>query len=451
MAREERSQYNLDLVVAGKLYLDGGLVEAAVGVERGKIVWVGKPSLAPHAEMRIDAGEGIIVLPGMVDIHVHMRDLNESEKEDWFTGTLSALAGGVTFVADMPNNKPPARTVEVLHMKEAEASGKAVADYGFYVGLPSTSSELVRAADFGVVGLKLYPEDLLNESLVPTLRYAATLGLVVVAHAEDPILLRAASTLERKDFTTHGRVRPPAAEASAVRKLAHLARRIGFRLHFTHVSSVEGLKAALKAKLGLGATIDTAVHYLFLSGEVTRELRGLAKVNPPLRGERDVTMLRKALKAGLLDAVVTDHAPHTLEEKLGQDYDAVPPGFPGLELCLPLLLTLIAEGEAPLRTLDLYSSHPADILGVPKGKIEVGKDGDLVFVNTKEKWVVRGSHLKSKAKYTPFEGFEVRGRIERVFVRGTLAFDGGELLVEKGFGRRYLPGRRGEHHGLREP
>ncbi|MEM2677436.1 MAG: amidohydrolase family protein, partial [Thermofilaceae archaeon] len=106
---------------------------------------------------------------------------------------------------------------------------------------------------------------------------------------------------------------------------------------------------------------------------------------------------------------------------------------------------------APLRTLDLYSSHPADILGVPKGKIEVGKDGDLVFVNTKEKWVVRGSHLKSKAKYTPFEGFEVRGRIERVFVRGTLAFDGGELLVEKGFGRRYLPGRRGEHHGLREP
>ncbi|MEM3936609.1 MAG: dihydroorotase family protein [Thermofilaceae archaeon] len=437
------SQSSLDLLVAGKLYIGGELIEAAVGVEGGRVAWVGKPSLAPCAEKRIDAGEGVIVLPGMVDMHVHMRDLNESEKEDWFTGTLSALAGGVTFVADMPNNKPPARTAEVLLAKEAEASKKAVVDYGFYIGLPSSSHVLTHATDFGVVGLKLYPEDLMHENLISALQYAATLDLMVVVHAEDPLFLRATNALGEKSFTAHGRLRPPAAEASAIHLMAHLAQRLGFQLHFTHVSSAEGLKAALRAKLSVGATLDTAVHYLFLSEETATRLGGLAKVNPPLRSRNDVVALRRSLRSGLLDAVVTDHAPHTLEEKLSQDYDAVPPGFPGLELCLPLLLTLIAEGEAPLRALDLYSSRPADLLGVPKGKIEVGRDADLVFVNTKERWTIKGSNLKSKAKYTPFEGFEVRGRIEKVFVRGTLAFDGDELLVSKGFGKRYSSRRRG--------
>lgn len=448
MAREGGSPSSLDLLVTGKLYLDGELVEAAVGVEGGRVAWIGKPSRAPHAEILVDAGEGAIVLPGMVDIHVHMRDLNESEKEDWFTGTLSALAGGVTFVADMPNNKPPARTVEVLLAKEAEASRKALVDYGFYVGLPSSGSELARAAKFGVVGLKLYPEDFLQESLVPVLERAAALGLLVVAHAEDPLLLRATSALEDKSFRAHGRIRPPLAEASAMRFLAYLAGKLGLRLHLTHVSSVEGLRAALDAKSDVNATLDTAVHYLFLSDEAIGRLGGLAKVNPPLRSERDVAAMRRALRAGLLDAVVTDHAPHKLEEKLGQDYEAVPPGFPGLELCLPLLLALVADGVMPLRALELYSSRPADILGVPKGKIMIGRDADLVLVNVKERWVVRGSNLKSKARYTPFEGFEMRGRIEKVFVRGVLACDGGELKINRGFGKRYCPQKEG---AFREP
>lgn len=433
----------MDLLVSGKVYLNGELVEAAVGVEGGKIAWIGKPSRAPHAEERVSAGEGIIVLPGMVDMHVHMRDLGEADKEDWFTGTLSALAGGVTFVADMPNNKPPARSMEVLVAKEAEAARKAVVDHGFYVGLPDSSSELARTVEFGVVGLKLYPDDFTRESLAPSLRLAADLGLLVVVHAEDPILLRIVSALEERSFGAHGRIRPPAAEESAMRLFMYLAGKLGFKLHLTHISSTVGLRAALEAKSDVNATLDTAVHYLFLSEEVVRRIGGLAKVNPPLRGEDDVAALRRALRAGLLDAIITDHAPHRLEEKLERNYDSVPPGFPGLELCLPLLLTLISEGAVPLRALELYSSRPADILGVPKGRIAVGVDADLTLVNVKEKWVIRGLNLRSKAKYTPFEGFEVRGRVERVFVRGVLAFDRGELLVEKGFGKRYSPRKRG--------
>lgn len=433
----------MDLLVSGKVYLNGELVEAAVGVEDERIAWIGKPSRAPFAEERVSAGEGTIVLPGMVDMHVHMRDLGEADKEDWFTGSLSALAGGVTFVADMPNNRPPARSVEVLVAKEAEAARKAAVDYGFYVGLPDSSGELARAVKFGVVGLKLYPDDYARESLAPTLMLAANLGLLVVVHAEDPLLLRVADALEERDFSAHGGLRPSAAEASAVRLFKYLAGKLGFKLHLTHISSKEGLRAALEAKLDVGATLDTAVHYLFLSEEIVSGMGGLAKVNPPLRGRDDVATLRRALRAGLLDAIVTDHAPHRLEEKLERNYDAVPPGFPGLELCLPLLLTLIAEGAAPLRAIELYSSRPADMLGVPKGKIAVGTEADLTLVNVKERWVIRGQSLRSKAKYTPFEGFEVRGRVEKVFIRGALAFDQGELLVEKGFGKRYSPCKRG--------
>lgn len=442
MLREGRSPSSLELLVSGKLYLDGALIDAAVGIDDGRVAWIGKPALAPPAERSLEAGEGVIVLPGMVDMHVHMRDLGEAHKEDWFTGTLSALAGGVTFVADMPNNKPPARSVEVLSAKEVEASKKAVVDYGFYIGLPERGGELARAASFGIVGLKLYPEDLSEASLTQSLREAAALGLLVVVHAEDPTLLRAAGTLAERAFASHGILRPPEAEEQAVRFASYLAKRLGLRLHLTHVSSAAGLRAALEAKTEALATLDAAIHHLLLSDEVVDGLGGLAKVNPPLRSRSDVAALQRALKSGLLDAVVTDHAPHSLEEKLGSDYDAVAPGFPGLELCLPLLISVVARGAAPLKILDLYSCAPAEILGVPKGKISVGRDADLVLFNVKERWRIEGRKLRSKAKYTPFEGFEVPGRVEKVLVRGVLAYDGGELLIDKGFGRRYKPSCR---------
>ncbi len=441
MRRAGGSPSSLDLLVSGRLYIGGSLVEAAVGVEDGKVVWVGKPSLAPPAEERIEAGDGVVVLPGMVDMHVHMRDLGESDKEDWFTGTLSALAGGVTFVADMPNNVPPMRSVEDLELKEAEAARKAVVDYGFYLGFPRDVGELARAAEFGVVGMKLYPRDLLEEALAAVLREAARLDLPVVVHAEDPLILRAAEAALTKDVVLHGKLRPPEAEAQAVRTLSYLAASLGFRLHVTHVSSLEALRAVAAAKAAAKVTADTAIHYLCLDEGAVGRLGGIAKVNPPLRSRRDVEALRLAIRSGLLDAVVTDHAPHRREEKLSEAYDAIPPGFPGLELCLPLLVTLIAEGALLLRALDLYSSAPARLLAVPKGEIAVGRDADLVLLNVRERWRVRGDELRSKAKYTPFEGFEVRGRVAKVFVRGTLAYDGGELLVEKGFGRRYSPAR----------
>ncbi|MDW8004820.1 MAG: dihydroorotase family protein, partial [Thermofilaceae archaeon] len=436
MLRVEGSRSRLDLLISGSIYIDGVLVRAAVGVEDGKIVWIGKPTIAPPSEKVINVEEGVLVLPGMVDMHVHMRDLQEFEKEDWFTGTSAALAGGVTFVTDMPNNKPPARNLSILELKEDIASRKAVVDYGFYAGLPKDPQELKRMAAFGVLGLKLYPEDIVDEALHENLKEASRVGLLTVVHAEDPQVLEAAAVGERKSFDTHGRIRPSEAEASAVRYLSTLSNRIGFKLHFTHISSLEGLREALEARRTTCATLDTAIHYILLDDSITSKLRGLSKVNPPLRRKDDVWGIRRALRAGLINAVVTDHAPHKLEEKLRESYDEVPPGFPGLEVCLPLLFTLIVKGEISFTALDLYSKHPARILGVPKGEITVGRDADFVFLDTREKWVIKGSNFRSKAKYTPFEGFEAVGKVTKVFVRGVLCYDRGELLVDKGFGKR---------------
>lgn len=435
--RESPFPYSLDLIISGKVYVEGSLIDMAVGIEDGKIAWMGKLSRAPFAEKVIQAGEKTLVLPGMVDMHVHMRDLNESDKEDWYTGTLSALAGGVTFVADMPNNQPPARSLEVLKAKEGAASRRALVDYGFYAGVPFQSGELERMAAFGLVGLKIYPEDQLREELVDVLKEAKRLGLLTVVHAEDPLLLNLTGKLEAASFKSHSLRRPAESETLAIYRLALLSSRIGFRLHLTHLSSAAALRAALKAKLKVGASTDTAIHYLFLDSSIVEKFGGLAKVNPPLRRERDVRVMRRALKSGILDAIVTDHAPHKLEEKMAENYDSVPAGFPGLELCLPLLMTLVARGEAPLSVLELYSSRPAKLLGVPKGQIKVGSDADLVFMDLREKWRIKGGDMRSKAKYTPFEGFEVVGRVRKVFVRGVQALEDGDVLVSEGYGRRY--------------
>ncbi len=434
-----RSPHSLELLVEGRVYLQGELVDAAVGVEGGRIVWVGKPSLAPPAERVVRAEPPLVVLPGMVDMHVHMRDMGESEKEDWYTGTLSALAGGVTFVADMPNTSPPARSVEVLKLKDEVAGRKALVDYGLYAGLPDSAEELKGMAEFGVVGLKLYPSDLESSALVSVLRTAAALGIRVVVHAEDPAILRLAGQMEPRVVTAHGALRPAEAEEAGVRLLSYLCSRLNFKLHLTHISSARALRAALRSRMEAPVTLDTAIHYLFLDESIVRRLGGVAKVNPPLRQLEDVHALRKALMSGVFNAIVSDHAPHRLEEKLRSDYDEIPPGFPGVETCLPLLLTLITELGAPPSLIDLYSRKPAQLLGVPKGWIGPGADADLVLVNPRKEWVIRGEELRSKAKYTPFEGFRVVGAVEKVFIRGVLAYDGGEVLVDAGFGRRYRP------------
>ena len=430
---EKLGSSSVDLVVEGNLYLGGSLVRAAVGISQGKIVSVSKASLAPAADKKVRYRDGFIVFPGMVDIHVHMREPGLEYKEDWVTGSKAAIKGGVTTVFDMPNNVPRVNSCEKLREKYRLASSKSLVDFGLYMGLPEDPSSIQECRGL-YAGFKIYPEDYDKEELRATLRVARKLGKVVVVHPEDP------SLLESTPYVDYSRARPPEAEASAVKRmLSYAAEEKGLWMHFTHVSAAASLEEILRTKPRIPEgqiTFDVTPHHMLLTSRLYKgEKAGLAKVNPPLRSEADRTAIYGAARSMVADAVTTDHAPHSLEEKLAPDFEKVPPGFPGLEIALHLLLREVMEGRMELSVIDLYSSRPARLFGLEKGEIRVGFDADLVVVKVGEEWSVRGEEFESKAKYTPFEGWKLRTKTWDVYVHGELVYSGGEFLREGGGGR----------------
>lgn len=412
----------VDLVLIGKAYLDRGFTNVAIAVDEGKIVAVSKPSLAPPSVARVEYGEKFLLLPGMVDIHVHLREPGLEYKEDWRSGSRSAVKGGVTMVVDMPNNVPPANTCERLLEKKRRASEKSLVDFAFYAGFNPEVERLGDCKDL-FVGFKLYPEDLYSPAASRVFSYASMTGFPVVVHAENPLLFRSSGV--------HNEARPPEAEGSAVEHAIGLARESGAWLHVTHLSTGVALRRVLEAKIsgGIRVTFDVTPHHLLLTEELYRtSKRRIAVVNPPLRSEADRATIYAALKAGLPDAVVTDHAPHALEEKLSSDPK---PGFPGLELALHLLLREILAKRLNIDVLDLYSRKPATLLGVEKGRLAPGYEGDVVVVSLEE-WVVRSEELESKAKYTPFEGWILPTKTYAVYIRGEPVYVAGQFMREGG-------------------
>lgn len=390
----------LDLLIEGKIYHNGEIVEGYLGTVNGRIagIWIG--NTFNYREKRV-LGSKEVALPGMVDIHVHMRGLEQSYKEDWFSGTKAALRGGVTAVLDMPNNKPWIRDEKTLMRKLEEAKSMALVDYGFYLGVPSSASELDRVRDF-VVGVKVYPEDI-SDGLDPILQRASELGLFRIFHAE-----------------------AEGDEAKGIKAIMRFIERYGG--HITHISSAEGVRILLDAKTrGIEVSMDTCPHYIWLAeGDI--DWRGY--VRPRIKSSADMAVIRSSVRSLLFDAISTDHAPHTEEEKRGGAT-----GIPGLETALPLLFTSVYRGEFPLRALDLYSRNPASIFGMRKGCFLPGNDADIVVYRYSDRRRIRGSDFSSKAKFTPFEGFEVVGGVSSVYIRGILALDAGELKVPKGFGK----------------
>ncbi|MCC5998850.1 MAG: dihydroorotase family protein [Thermofilum sp.] len=404
--------------ILGKAYITGRIVNAAIGIAGEKIVSLTSPGNIPPSVQRREYGDGFLVVPGMVDIHVHMREPGLEYKEDWRTGSMAAVKGGVTFVADMPNNKPPANNCNILREKLERAKRKSIVDYAFYAGFNTRLEELSGCREL-YIGGKIYPEDLYNPNVEEFARLIASQNKILVVHAEDPSLLKPNAEIP------HSLARPPEAERSAVKKALELALQTGARTHITHVSLADSIIEVLKAKLaGYTVTLDTAPHYFLLNNSLySASRKNIAKVNPPLRSEEDRQTLYSAVSKMLVDAIVTDHAPHSLEEKLGEN---PPPGFPGLEVALHLLLREILEGRMPIQVLDLYSLRSASLLGINKGCISIGCDADLVVLR-KESWEIRPDEFVSKAKYSPFEGAVLRTKTHTVFLRGRIAYEEGEF------------------------
>jgi dihydroorotase len=347
-------------------------------------------------------------LPGLIDVHVHLREPGGEDKEDIATGTAAALAGGVTLVLDMPNNYPPAVDASSLTHKGQLVAGKARCDVGLYVG--ATESNAAEAARLAgqAAGLKIY--------------FDQTYG---------PLRMRSLASLVAH-FRTWPSHRPIAvhAEGLSAAMAIGLARSFGRRLHLCHVSLASEIALIRAAKAsGADLTCEVAPHHLFLTQGDASRLGPFGSMRPPLATESD----RAALWANMdvVDCIATDHAPHTRAEKEGEN---PPPGVPGLETLLPLLLTAVAEGRLTFeRLIELTHEAPRRIFGLPD------QPETWVEVDTRARYTLSDEGLHTRCGWTPFAGTTVQGRVRRVVLRGQVAMADGQIQVLPGTGRLVVP------------
>ncbi|MBI2378554.1 MAG: amidohydrolase family protein [Deltaproteobacteria bacterium] len=347
----------------------------------------------------------ILRLPGLIDPHVHLRDPGATHKEDFDTGTAAALAGGFTCVLDMPNNSPPTTDAGALADKRRRASSLARCDYGFHVGAGAANVGKVHELAPEATGLKLY----LDQTFGP-----------LKLEGMQPILEHAARWPEGSPILCHGEGRSLAAAILAT----HL---LGRALHVCHVSSAEDIGLVRRAKdAGMRVTCEVAPHHLFLHrGMISKLGEGRSEVRPRLGILDDCAALRESLD--IVDCFATDHAPHTVAEK---DSAKPPPGFPGLETALPLYLRLVDEGLIDLDGLVARTSANARrIFGLPE------QPETYVEIDVDRSWIARGEELHTRARWTPFEGWSLKGRVERVVLRGEVAFADGRPLAPPGSGQ----------------
>ncbi len=406
-------------VVEGKLFYQGRLQKACVGIEEGRIVSVRK---VLKGDEHFDFGDRL-VLPGAIDPHVHFRDPGLTGKEDFSTGSLSALHGGVTCVLDMPNTVPPVIDASSLREKRETISGRSWIDYGLFAGIaPGTDVRSLGKC----VGYKIFlgsstQSVLLKEEkdLVRGLEAAGKAGRPVSVHAEeDDMLFRR----EERSLRDHEECRPRQAELAAIERLKryhHMA-----RINVCHVSCLESL-SSLK---GSGMTFEVTPHHMLLDSSM--DLGAWGKVNPPLRRKADREALFQAFCRGEVPMLATDHAPHAHEEK-ERGFGEAPSGLPGVETGFAMMLALVKKGFLSLDVL-LRSAcyNPAFTFGLNKGEIAEGRDADLVVIDPREVTAIKGREMHSKCGWTPYEGRDALFP-QAVFLRGRLVLRDGSTLVER--------------------
>lgn len=349
----------------------------------------------------------MITLPGLIDPHVHFRTPGQTHKENFYSGTCAALAGGYTFVIDMPNNKRPIVSSKLLMEKKEIAKEQVVSDIGFHFGsLGDNLDEFDKVVD-KVFGLKLY----LNQTTGGFIINKESLTRIYDAWPHS------AKASGSKPILVH-------AEEYVIDLVIKVCSATKKKTHIAHVSSAEELGKIIKAKKkGLPITCGVTPHHLFLSNLDARKLGPWGRMKPTLKSKEDIDFLWKNLE--WVDLIESDHAPHTRNEKLS---DNPPFGVPGLETTLSLLLTACSEDEISLSEIvRLCHDGPAKVFGIKQdAKIEVDEN---------EEWEVKGKKLLTKAKWSPFEGWKLRGKVKKVYLRNKLVFADNKVIAKPGSGR----------------
>lgn len=418
-----------DLILKNaKIVTPSGIQEGDLGISGGKIAKIG--AISEKGAVERDC-TGLFILPGAIDMHVHFRDPGFIEKEDFHTGSCAAAAGGITTVIDMPNTAPPTLTCESLAEKRAIAAEKSVVNYGFYMALSENNlDEIVRAQN--IAGVKLFLGSTTGNLLVQkeaAIEKLLRLGKFVITHAEDENIIQANAVQYEGavDPKVHSLIRSPQAAYESVKFILHLAKKHGARIHITHASTAGEVEQLRKFK-GPDVSADCTTHHLYLTDAAYKERGNFVKMNPPLRSEEDRQELWKALKDGTIQAVATDHAPHTKAEKQ-QPYLKAPSGVPGEETLLPLLLNSVNRGDLNLSDVcRLVCENPAKLLNIAnKGKIQEGFDADLTIVDMNLTQEVGARGYFTKCGWSPFAGWKLQGWPVTTIVGGQVVFDNGKV------------------------
>ncbi|ADI84107.1 dihydroorotase [Geobacter sulfurreducens] len=396
-------------------------------VENGAIKELGKGLAAPAGAGVVDAA-GLIVTPGLIDMHVHLRDPGLEYKEDIVTGTRAAAAGGFTSVACMPNTKPVNDNKAVTSYIVAKAKAEGLVNV-FPVGSITQGSKgdaLAEMGDLKEAGCVAVSDDgrpvTSSELMRRALEYAKGMGIMVISHAEDLSLVGEGVMNEGFVSTELGlKGIPWAAEDAATARDVYLAEFTNSPLHIAHVSTMGSLRIIRNAKArGVKVTCETAPHYFSLTDDAVRGYNTNAKMNPPLRTADDLAAVKEALKDGTIDAIATDHAPHHLDEK-DVEFNVALNGIIGLETSLPLSLKLVEEGVLTLPALvEKMACNPAAILGIDRGTLRQGAVADITVIDPAAVWTVEAGALASKSKNSPFLGWEMKGAAAYTIVGGTV-------------------------------
>jgi dihydroorotase len=395
---------------------------------------VERPGDRPAGATVIDCS-GKWIVPGLIDLHVHLREPGEEYKETIETGARAAVAGGFTAVVAMPNTKPPVdnATLVAFVRERAEAAGLCRVYPAGAISKKQEGKDLAdigEMRDAGAVAVTDDGKPVVDAGLMRrALEYTRAFDLPVMVHEEEPSLAR--GVMHEGEVSTRLGLRgtPGAAESVMVLRDLALAELTGGRLHVAHVSVAESVRAIRAAKArGVRVTAEATPHHFTLTDEAVAasDYSPNTKMNPPLRAATDVQAIREALADGTIDAIATDHAPHSQLEKDDLEFDLASNGIVGLETSVPLTLALVRDGVlSPLRAIELLSAGPARIFRLPGGKLAAGAVADVTVIDPEERWTVRAAEFRSKGRNTPFDGHEVQGRAAVTVVGGRIVHGAG--------------------------
>ncbi len=401
-------------------------------VVEGKIRELGK-DLQPDSGCEVITAEGFLVTPGLIDMHVHLRDPGLEYKEDIVTGTRAAAAGGFTSIACMPNTKPvnDSKAVTAYILCKAKSEGLVNVFPVGSITQGSKGEHLAEMGDLKEAGCVAVSDDgrpVVNSELMRrAVEYAKGMGIMLISHCEDLSLVGEGVMNEGFTSTELGlKGISRVAEDAAVARDVYLAEFTGSPIHIAHVSTKGSVRIIRDAKArGVNVTCETAPHYFTLTDGAVHGYDTNAKMNPPLREDLDVQAMKEALSDGTIDVIATDHAPHHSDEK-DLEFNLALNGIIGLETSLPFCLKLVEEKTLDIKALvEKMSYNPAKILGIDRGTLQVGAAADITIIDPGAEWTYSQEKISSKSKNSPFIGMKMKGQAVFTIVGGKIAYKRG--------------------------